>query len=1017
MSDVLARYAFLPWMRRGLAAKIEEAENFNNFTPVPQGGWTVERPQIEVKVNIEAKKGDQTTNDHVDQTISLVGPGDITGIDPRVVVKTEPRNWVTNFEPNFFPYIEFYEEDFPWRYSPASATGNKLRPWLLLLALKANEFKRDTALFGPLPSILVLGHENDPPGTTGAAGGVFPNAAQIWAWTHVHLNGDLDPTNNLNPNDQQDLDKALDRFRQLLAANPDQAVSRMICPRKLEPNTSYYCFLIPAYETGRLAGLGGAASVIATHKAQEASFGADHNADGDHSAYVDHFPYYYEWHFMTGDVGDFESLVRKLVPREVDPRVGTRSMDIQQPGFNVTFDPGPPHNDGVLMLEGALLPPGGTTTREPYPWSNATPSINYRRKLAQLLNLSEDLMAATFPPTQFYGANPFGYEGPAEDIKDDPIITPELYGRWHALKNTLDTTPGALSSNNTWLYELNLDPRSRTVAGLGVKHVKNNQEKLMDKAWEQLGEVLEANRKIRWGQFSQQVAFATYAKHLKNQQAEQANAIVSRFFRKVKFGTTTAFKQIKDSALPDATQSYTYRRIERPRGPVMRRLDPDKTIFTQNSLRISLANKSKVAVEPKTFSQMQALLPRPDVHNDVSNIADYLVKTPKFAPTNPDADEITPDLEAEVRFKEAIENYRDYFATDNWIDVVDKSPINLSTLTAQVIEAVNPLFTIHKLVYQKFIFDGLGYTIPPADKIVPVMAYPVFQEPMYETVRALGVDFLIPNLHLIPNNTVTLLESNQRFVEAFMVGANHEMGRELLWREYPTDQRGSYFRQFWDSSDTVNTSGLSEKDLAAQSLDIEEIHTWASNTQLGTHNARPGMPDTGLLVLVIRGDLLKKFPDTIIYAQQARFKAGSNHLTDPRELDTAIEYPIFSARVEPDINFFGFNLTADQARGDRETDDPGWFFIIQERPGEINFGVDVGGSSAAPATWNDLNQNNAPFSGLYLNASDNAVTTSAAGGNEINGKPVNWGFNSTNFAQILYQNPVLLAVHGDEMIP
>ena len=31
-----------------------------------------------------------------------------------------------------------------------------------------------------------------------------------------------------------------------------------------------------------------------------------------------------------------------------------------------------------------------------------------------------------------------------------------------------------------------------------------------------------------------------------------------------------------------------------------------------------------------------------------------------------------------------------------------------------------------------------------------------------------------------------------------MVGLNHEFARELLWREYPTDQRGSYFRQFWD---------------------------------------------------------------------------------------------------------------------------------------------------------------------------------------------------------------------------
>jgi uncharacterized protein YukE len=28
--------------------------------------------------------------------------------------------------------------------------------------------------------------------------------------------------------------------------------------------------------------------------------------------------------------------------------------------------------------------------------------------------------------------------------------------------------------------------------------------------------------------------------------------------------------------------------------------------------------------------------------------------------------------------------------------------------------------------------------------------------------------------------------------------SDHELGRELLWREYPSDSRSSYFRQFWD---------------------------------------------------------------------------------------------------------------------------------------------------------------------------------------------------------------------------
>ena len=38
--------------------------------------------------------------------------------------------------------IEFYDEDFPFRYTPASpANGSKhLRPWLALFVLKENEF-------------------------------------------------------------------------------------------------------------------------------------------------------------------------------------------------------------------------------------------------------------------------------------------------------------------------------------------------------------------------------------------------------------------------------------------------------------------------------------------------------------------------------------------------------------------------------------------------------------------------------------------------------------------------------------------------------------------------------------------------------------------------------------------------------------------------------------------------------------------------------------------------------------
>jgi hypothetical protein len=1020
MSEILSKYAFLPWIRRGLSSKIDEDDNFNNFITAPADGWNMGRPEMDIRVNIDAKKGDVELQDHVTQKIKVVGPGDIVSIDKRIVVKTEPKHWITNYEPNYFPYIEFYDEDFPWRYSPAAPKNNKLRPWLSLIVLKEAEFTRDKTLFASLPSILITGSETDAPGTSGAASNVFLNPGQTWAWSHVHMNGDIDHTDSLNPDNQSDVEVALNRFRSLLKANPDQAVSRMICPRKLDANTTYYCFLIPAFETGRLAGLGAKGDLIDLHEAQKASFGADHPSDGDHQKYVDHFPFYYEWQFMTGDVGDFESLVRKLVPREVDRRVGKREMDVQQPGYGVSHGHGTIHNDGVLMLEGAMLPPRVTPEpdREPYPWSISTSESTYRKRLADLINLSEDLRKATFPPNQFYGTNPFGYAGTAESIEDDPIITPDMYGRWHALKDTLDTSLGAINFNDTWLYETNLDPRSRSVVGLGVKHVKNNQEKLMDKAWSQLGDVIEANRKLKWGQLSKQISYATYKKHIVSQKAEQVNAMTSKLFKRIKVGETTAYKQIKDSALPNATQSYAFRKIERPQSPLMKRLDPNNSIFTQNTLRVSLANASLKSVDEKTFSTDQAIIPLSSIRGDVNNISGHNVTSPIFATMQPHTLSFEPNIESEVRFHSAVTTYENYFDEANWQGVSVAPSINLADLAKEVVFKIDPRFVIPRRVYDRIRIPG--YTIPPADRIVPVMAYPKFNDLMYEAVRDLGTDYLIPNLDLIPNNSITLLESNQKFIEAFMLGVNHEMGRELLWREFLTDQRGSYFQQFWNSVDAVNIDGDSDVDLAKKNLDIHEIHTWPSNTELGTHSPRPGA-ESGLLILVIRGDLLKKYPDTVIYAQKAKFVAGSDHSKDPRDLvkvtddANAKRYPVFSAKIEPDIHFFGFNLDAEETRGDRDTSKPGWFFVIQERPGEIRFGVDIAGSASEPlTTWNDLSQSNAAFEGNFLKAVNNAVV---AGDNTINGKPVEWGFNATNMAQILYQNPMLLAVHGDEMIP
>ena len=62
---------------------------------------------------------------------------------------------------------------------------------------------------------------------------------------------------------------------------------------------------------------------------------------------------------------------------------------------------------------------------------------------------------------------------------------------------------------------------------------------------------------------------------------------------------------------------------------------------------------------------------------------------------------------------------------------------------------------------------------------------------MYESLRDLSPELLLPGVGTIDLDTVTLLNSNPRFIEAYMVGLNHELASELLWREFPSDTRAS----------------------------------------------------------------------------------------------------------------------------------------------------------------------------------------------------------------------------------
>lgn len=1101
----IATYSFLPWLRQGIANTITSAD----------GDTTVKtRATIKVALQLSGQPvgGGATITQAVSQDIALYGPGDLLRIILDAIVRLEPRNWITNFESNYFPAIDFYDEDFPWRYTPASPdnTGLRLRPWIALVVLAETEFQEGQS-----------GGGRSFPYITVPDASVFPPADQLWAWAHVHFNQSLsgDPTELVSP----DMSAVLPRVQSMLSQNPDLAYSRILCPRRLADNTGYHAFLMPVFETGRLAGLG--------HKPDAAPF-ATFSAWASYAGKPEptNYPIYFRWYFGTGTHGDFEYLVSLLKPQPVDKRVGSRDMDVQDPGSNIPgiTDPG---LSGELRLGGALrvpdadLSPADLQERQKYEnWDQPYPH-KFQVALAKFINLPDDYASQASA-----AANAAAGIGPGVDNDPDPLITSPLYGRWHALTQRLlyerDGTPAANSTN--WVHRLNLDPRFRVPAGFGADVVETNAEDYMNQAWEQIGDVLAANARIRRLQLAKEVSWRWHVQSLQPLAAtdgERALMWTAPVAPRVLLGSTTVAAAARTSLVPPVYTSAVMRRIVRPGSRLMRSLPFRPGVTPQNLL--ARVNRGEVSPAPPklvppavpTVGQVATAAAPPGVpawilnllvnypwlpygvlalalvlalllvlflpggivvaavvaaggiflysllakwqkanapsqsiqeQNQTPAAVDKLPKSPNFVLSEPGSS-LRPapgaaDSPTSVRFKAAL---RDSFSLLAATAAVSHRPalvaLDLPTLTTTMVSAVDPQVTIpQRGMTMIAIPDWIRQLI--GDQFGEVMAYPKIDLAMYEPLKAISAELFLPNINLIPNNSITLIETNQKFIESYMVGLNHEFARKLLWREYPTDQRGSYFRQFWDVRGYFNADNLPPDQLKEKLYDIPELHRWPQDSPLGAHNNRQPASESGeQAVLVIRGELLKKYPTAVIYAhhaQWARKRDNSIDLTQSRSLQdidaafeehpppTIVRTPLYEAKVDPDIYFFGFDLTIDEAKGGSgqdPNDDPGWFFVIKQRSGEPRFGLELTRPTLKPevfdeVTWDDASPGIAPgqflpadsLAAVALSPPPNADDKQAQHNDDlkVKGAPA----SAARWAYLLFRAPVMVAVHADEML-
>jgi hypothetical protein len=1034
-----AAYGFLPWVRSGLAslAKTQPTQNFVSM-------------QVGLTVNTTATSP---------VAVRLYGPGQVTGVDPRAITRKEPTPGSVSFEPNYFPFVELATPDFPWMFSPAVPSGAVLRPWLCLVAVKL----QPGVTLAPRGNLLPL-LEFSAPATPVSE---LPDLNEITNWAHAQVNGSA--------------------ASGLTAAG---SLSRIICPRQLEPNTAYLACLVPTYNAGVQAGISPDLP------------GDDSDVTPAWSATITtpfSLPVYAYWTFSTGEAGDFASLARRLGAPSTPLDVGLAPMEESAPGFGMPAFPGL-----ALGLEGALMAPQTSSTAWP-------PGVQAQ-------------FAAALGPILTPPAGP------------DPIVTPPMYGTWPAG----GTQP-------TWLHDLNFDPRMRAAAGFGVRAVRADAENLIASAWDQFQQLRQANQRLRQFQLARVVAQTTLTRQVNALEGagsflQLTQPMHTRLL--VALGTTaTVHAHLTASRISSGAVAPAFRRLARRRGPLGRQLFPlasppsqfverlnqvagtpralsvvaqliapagtvlldavsqstTATLLTATAVaaapgwtatavttgtivtvgtvvtagsattigtvttagsattagtatkagtvtadglatkaetvtiagttattgaattaatrarittgpaiaaHIANASGTPIATEP-TVAAGAPIATDPTVAagapiaidpavaagstvaagttiggtiltppalplRSATNLQDdptspvWLRSGMKTFPLAPEFPPVLSDyIQMEARFRAAATQVVNYINEKTALisDEPELPQLTATLATAQslIIATLDPTKTLAARAGAQLLLPSTG------DPLRPQIGAPVFTQPMS---LALTPQQLLPGASEVPDETAALLVTNPRFIEAYMVGLNDEMRRELAWRQYPVVSNATFFANFWGSAP-----------------DIPAIASWAATAPLGsnadTHNAQ--------VVLLVRGELLRRFPNSVIIAVPATGTAAQRQL-GPNEIT-----PTFRGTIDPDMTFFGFSFTEATA-----TAGLGYYFVLAEHPSEPRFGLaaTVAGAGTTLADWNDLAWSQVTVVNNHVSVAEPPTAT---------GPGARWGADAANQAYIAYRQPMRIA--------
>lgn len=940
-------YRFLPWARRGLAHAVANPDT---------GAALPARTSIQVSLDVSG--GTATSR------VDLYGPGEVTGIDRRLILRTEPAPGATDFEPNYLAAIEFDPPDFPWLFSPAAHNAGRLRPWCVLAVVeKGPGVSMSVRADAPLPVLTV---------TSLTAAQELPDLAESWAWAHTQI---LEETGS-----SAELD-----------ADPDRNLSRLVCPRRLKAETRYLACVVPAFDLGVARGLGQAVTATVVRPAWDLATVADIT-----------LPVYYFWEFSTAVEDDIESMARRLHgPQNAPDDLGQRRIYVAA-GHPDLAGPTLPPGARTVTMHGALRPAESTATPDP----------------GQPADLSDRLAAIVAR-------------------RDTPELPAPLYGEWPAAQHTLEGAPA-------WMTELNTTVAHRIAAALGTEVVRTHQEAFVQAAWQQVGQVREANELAQRARLAAAVLARMVARHFASRPPDRLLQLAgptlpatSTAAAAAGTATRTIAADLDDASLPASAASAAYRRLASGQRQAVKlatrraRLNhrdgligltatnpdlaepdpgpPDGVTGLRNlgSLRPT-GSSEKVSLSPlgldgeTTADEVRKLMPvrgpvgqlptdnrqffpPSELAAVISQVTGRAARPQRDVPPVLRPPRPVTDPRAHTVFNQALAGAAR--VANRQTTAAEFVATDVAGLGDRLLTRLDARANVARRVAAMVTGPGATPSSGRFDPYQGIQAFPVIGDSTYQYLDQLTGGWVLPEANGLEPDTAILLRTNPEFTSAFLVGLNHEMNSELLWRGYPTDQRGTPFQQFWDRLD--------------DRPDILPLHRWP-DASLDVAGAPPvvstGTTTGDSIVLLLRGTLLRRYPDLVVYATE-----GTR--TAPGTTVPPAGRPMFFGQLRPDISLVGFPLTAAQLASAQ------WWFVLEQQLTAPRFGFDAGDPTGpAPAGWSDVAWSALQIQpGQHIRLTVGPIATKVIAGRRF-------GSTADQIASSLLQRPIRVALHRDRLL-